>query len=189
MFDFLASEPPNPPPPIPDDPANHHGHERDHNSGFKEALCIINFIFDGVFSICVAVAILLLILNRSIKNLPNALKLSLVLMLVTFVCYDARNVYTLNNSAWNIASNRRPFSIRIVDQIGSVLFWTNYWHFTAHYLKVGCYIRLSLTGNDLAADSEQIKRVNAILISIDIIIQFFIIAIFIIGFCDRSELM
>ena len=110
-------------------------------------------------------------------------------MLVTYVCFDARNVYILNESAWNIAPNGQPLSIRIVGEIASVLFWTNHWHFTAHYLKVGCYIRLSLTGNDLAADSEQIKRVNAILISIDIIIQFFIIAIFIIGFCNWSPVM
>ena len=66
----------------------------------KEALCITNFVCDGIFSICIAVAILLMILNRSIKNLPSALKVSLALMLTTFVCFDAKNVYYLNTEDW-----------------------------------------------------------------------------------------
>ena len=60
---------------------------------FAQAKVLTNLVCDGFFTMCLLVVIGLMQANRSTRTLPMALKCSLLLLLATYACFDARNIY------------------------------------------------------------------------------------------------
>ena len=83
-------------------------------------------------------------MNRSIKKLPLSLKLSMMLLLASCICFDARNLYQVITGEWYESIDDLPELVRIVNNLGFALFWVNHWLFTSHYLKAAYLLYLSL---------------------------------------------
>ena len=79
-----------------------------------------------------------------------------------------------------------PSIILICHELGLVLFWVNHWLFTAHYLKVACLIRLSLTGSDLLEQSQKFKCWRTVLLAIDIVLYTAMLTIFLVAQFKRE---
>ena len=97
-----------------------------------------------------------------------ALKCSLLLLLATYACFDARNIYQAVKGEYLESINDLPIVVKFDHNFATILlFWVNHWMFTAHYLKVACMIWMSLTGSVITSQSARWKKLRTMLLTIE----------------------